>query len=509
MTVTDTAPAPAARGPGFRERLSGNTSAQIALRWLLVLVATVVAFWPTLGALVIEMRAQTAITYLPAVVLLVVIAAIGTSWRRGEELPIRDRQTDVIVGIVVLLVSLTFTVMSLRYATSYLTTHVDLLALWLFLLGSCILVFGLRPVARYKWPWLLLLMIFPVPYRVEVLLLGGGPWAAGGVMIAFGAVASGVATGRTLRRGLLGAAITTTVGVIVLVSLRNFHPSAPGWVYQTLPCVGAALVASAWLYVDYRRRHKDSWTPLGRDMIPVSVPRVGRPAWVIVVFAVGMFFIPIPSFGTTENTEVPGLNTRPPLVVPSNWVAGDVNEYDWITRLYGRGSIMTTQDLFQAKGSLAFDKFARPRKVVVNAIETRYPLRFDVYPFTFVYDLVGDRISESQPVALPHGVTGHLQTVVDDQSYLTFNRIFWQWNNGTRTQRVTVISVDNHDADAEFPRPEMTVARNLNTFVTVLFRGNSVTVDLEPQFKDRELLVQTAGDLINAQVDAIAEDDAR
>ena len=59
------------------------------------------------------------------------------------------------------------------------------------------------------------------------------------------------------------------------------------------------------------------------------------------------------------------------------------------------------------------------------------------------------------------------------------------------------------EPDAQFPSPQPTVIRNLNTFITVLFRGNSVVTDLEPQFKDKDLLIDCATDLINAQVDAI------
>ncbi|NED70232.1 hypothetical protein G3I15_55860, partial [Streptomyces sp. SID10244] len=132
----------------------------------------------------------------------------------------------------------------------------------MFLLGSSCLMFGLRPVARYRWVWLLLLMIWPVPYRVEVLTFGGGPLVAGGIMVAFGAAATAVATARTPRRGLFGAAIAGAVGAVALIGLRLVFPNASMMAYQTVPAVGAALVASAWLYIDYRRRQGDSWSPL-------------------------------------------------------------------------------------------------------------------------------------------------------------------------------------------------------------------------------------------------------
>ncbi|MGC5257453.1 hypothetical protein ACPXCG_13955 [Gordonia sp. DT218] len=504
MTV-DTAPAPAARGPGLRERIAQNPAAVVAFRWVFVVAATTLAFWTTLVAVIAEMRAQTIITYIPAAVVLVIIAAIGVSWRRGIELPIHDRQTDGIVGILLLLISITLKAMSLRYSGAYLTTHVDLLGLWMFLLGSCCLVFGLRPAARYRWAWFLLLVIFPVPYRVLVLPLGGGPFAAGAIMVVFGATATAVATARTPRRGLAGAAIAGVVGMLALVGVWALFPDAPRVVFQTVPAVGAALVASAWLYVDYRRQHGASWSPLGRPMYPVCVGKVGRPALVVVVLAIGMFFVPIPSYGNVPNQRVPGLDTRPPLIVPPGWVQGSVTGYDWVTRLYGRDAVMTSQDIYQSKGSLEFDKFARPRKIMANTIETSKPLSFQVYPVFFLADLVGDRFSKSIDVDLPHGVTARLQTVVDDESYLTYNRLYWLWNDGEHTQQVMLVSVDNHDPDAVFPSPDITVAHNLNTFLTVLFRGNSVTADLEPQFKDMDLLVGCAEDLINAQVDAIGK----
>ncbi|MDY6809563.1 MAG: hypothetical protein SW127_11155, partial [Actinomycetota bacterium] len=325
MTTT-AAPVPArgASGPGLRERFSQDISWVLGLRWALILLATAAAFWNTLGAIVIEMDAQTIITYLPAVLILVVIAATGVSWRRGVERPIHDRQTDVIVGVVLLFVSMTIKFLNLRYTDAYLVSHVDLLALWMFVLGSCCLVFGLRPVARYRWVWFLALMVFPVPYRIEVLVLHGGPMASGIVMVAFGAVATGVASARTRVRGLVGASIAAVAGTVGLIGVRTLAPDVRLWVYQTVPAVLAALVACAVLYVDRRRVPHVAWSPLGRPKYPPAVQRVGRPGLVIVAVAVATAFIPIPTFDGTTNTRIDGLDTRPPVLVPSGWVAGQV-----------------------------------------------------------------------------------------------------------------------------------------------------------------------------------------
>ena len=156
----------------------------ITLRWLFLIACTVLAFWNTIVAVVHELQAQTLILYVPVLIILCVIAAVGVSWQRVDEPPIYDRQTDVIVGMVLLVLALAMkSLVNPRYTRSYLTTHMDLLALWLFVLGAAILLFGLRPVARYRWVWLLFLLVFPVPVRAVLLSMGGTSRAAGFIMV--------------------------------------------------------------------------------------------------------------------------------------------------------------------------------------------------------------------------------------------------------------------------------------------------------------------------------------
>ena len=82
-----------------------------------------------------------------------------------------------------------------RYAMYFDLLRLDLVAMWMFVLSASVVLFGLRPVIRFAWVWALLLMVFPLPYYLIVILLGGSKVAAGvGTMVIAG-VATGIAVG--------------------------------------------------------------------------------------------------------------------------------------------------------------------------------------------------------------------------------------------------------------------------------------------------------------------------
>ena len=107
-------------------------------------------------------------------------------WRSGllagtaPNCPIHDRQTDMIVGTMGLVLALLIHgVLLQRYAMYFHLLRLDLVAMWLFVLSASIVLFGLRPVARFAWVWGMLLLVFPLPYYLLVIVLGGGRVAAG------------------------------------------------------------------------------------------------------------------------------------------------------------------------------------------------------------------------------------------------------------------------------------------------------------------------------------------
>ncbi|MCX2754275.1 MULTISPECIES: hypothetical protein [unclassified Gordonia (in: high G+C Gram-positive bacteria)] len=475
----------------------------VAARWLFLIGCTALGFWNTIVAIVDELMAQTLILYVPVLVVLALIAVIGVSWRTVDELPIYDRQTDVIVGIVVLILALAMKyLVNPRYARAYLTTHMDLLALWLFVFGAAVLLFGLRPVARYRWVWLLLVLIFPPPVRAVVLIMGGTSLAAGFVVVLMAVAATAIAVGRTWRRKLVAALLAGAVGLVALFVLDAL--GAPRNIVVPYPGLIAALATSAYMLVDYRRRGGRQWSPPEAGRIsPPKVPFVGRPGLVVLLVAVLLALCPTPPVGSNyQSNRYPQLGIGEPLVVPVGWRQESLGVYGWVSRLYGPGSVLIRQVLVQTRGNRAYDKFARPRRVVVDSVDSRRPLVLDVYPDIFRYDLSSERTSLPIEVDLSNGVRGRVWSVVDDERYLTYTALSWRWNNGNRTQQVMLWAVDNHEPEAYFPEPRITILANMNSLMTILLRGNSVLLDTDPQLKDEALLIGLAGELIRAQLGA-------
>lgn len=476
-------------------------------RWLVLIGCTVLGFWNTIEAVVDELMAQTLILYVPVLVVLCVIAATGVSWRRVDEPPIYDRQTDVIVGIVVLVLALSMKfLVNPRYARAYLTTHMDLLALWLFVLGAAVLLFGLRPVSRYRWAWLLFVLIFPLPARSVVVTLGGTSVAAGFVLVLMAVAATAVAVGQTWRRKAIAALMAGVVGLAALGVC--FALGAPRAVVVPVPALVAALATSWYMLFDYRRRGGRAWSPPRvADIAAPKVPAVGRPLLVVIAASILLALIPTPAVGSTwQSNRYPQLRIGEPLIVPTTWRQESVTAYEWVFRLYGPAAILHRQVLVQTRGSLAHDKFARPRRVVVDSVDSRRPLALEVYPDIFRYDLSDDRSSEPVEVSLPFGIRGRMWSVVDDARYLSYTVLSWWWNNGRRTQQIMVWAVDNHEPEAYFPEPRITILANLNSLLTILLRGNAVLLDTDPQLKDRGMLVELGADLVRDQLGMSRED---
>ncbi|MEP9417534.1 hypothetical protein ABLE92_24760 [Gordonia sp. VNQ95] len=475
----------------------------LTLRWVALVALTSIAFWRTIVAVVDEMRSLTIIICVPVLIVLAIIAAIGKSWRRAPEPPIYDRQTDVIVGLVIMLIAVAVQVMvNPRYGQAYLTTHMDLLALWLFFLAASIVMFGLRPVSRYRWVWLLALLIWPVPVRVVILTFGGGPVVAGAVMVVLAAVATLITVGRSGRRGAIGAGVALIVGMILLFIGDALLPGTRRAWLVVIPAIGSTLVASITMYVDYRVRHRLGWTPLGRGVHPPTLARVGRPAFVLIAVSVLLAFVPVPvKVGVWPSQTIPGMPLGQPLAIPADWRQESVQRYPWVTKLYGSASVMYRQLVIQAQGSPEFDKQSRPRRVAVDSVDTARPLSMQVYPYIFRYDLVGERASKSQEIPMPHGVRAWMWSIVDDARYLSYTVVSWWWNNGSKAQQVILWAVDNHEDDANFVQPQFTIGQNLNTMFTVLFRGNASIEDSTPTFKDRDLLQSLAWGIVDVQVD--------
>lgn len=180
MITVDTAPAgspsrgtPAARLGSWYADL--NPTVRVGLRWLLILACAVVAFWHSIIALVHTTLVGGIGGYVWTVPVIAVMTAAAVARRYRTELPIHDRQTDMIVAIMgLVLAGLIQLVLVPRFAEFFHLLRLDLVAMLLFILSSCIALFGLRPVARFGLVWALTFTVFSLPYYLVVLIIGGG-----------------------------------------------------------------------------------------------------------------------------------------------------------------------------------------------------------------------------------------------------------------------------------------------------------------------------------------------
>ena len=472
---------------------------QIIGRFVFIWVCAIFAFWSSLNNLFHQAMAGDLVGYALVIPLLGWLAMPGISRRRGLELPIHDRQTDMIVGFMGLVLSVLIqSILLQRYIRQYELLRLDLLAMWVFIVSSSVMLYGLRPVARFRWVWLMMLAVGPIFYHIMVVTLGGGRVAAGVVMLPVAAMATALAVGRTRRRALIGAALSVAAGGIVMFVIALVWRSAPVFVFQSVPAITATVLVAMSMF--YGRRRRDPSARFFNTIPQLSAKDVWIGAATVLAAAVAISFVPIPRLFVIGFDHDRTTTFDRPLNIPADWKSGATIEYPFARRLFGPEADMFRQTITQRAGDLKWDKLSRPRTVEVDSVTTHRPNSFAVYRNNVVYDLSATRSSDEMPVDLGHGVHGALYSVVDDRKLLTWTAVSWIWANNHEAQRITIISVDNHEANAIFPQPAEALVSNLNTLFTILFRGNSAVDDQDPTLKDADLLTALARELIADQL---------
>lgn len=475
---------------------------RIIFRWALIAVLTLVAFWTSFQSLLEESYSGSLVGYILAIPWLALLAAQGIARRRSGELPIHDRQTDFIIGFMGLVLALLIKgVLVGRYADEYHLIRLDLLAMWLFVVSAAVVLFGLRPVSRFALVWLLLLAVFPLVFRITITTLGGTRYAAGGVMVVLAAGATALAVGRTRRRGLIGAASTVVVGMSILLVMYVFFPTAPVMAYTQIPPLLATALVAETMYL-YSRRGTAK-TPMDRPINPLSAKTILLAVSMVTAFAVALSLISLPRSTAPPVLRDNALEFGTPLITPAGWQTTSVTEFDFVKRFFGRTSTLIRQRMLAEEGNPAWDKLSRPRTVIVDSVTTIRPVTFSVYPDNVIYDMTATRTSNGRKIDLGNDVIGELYTVVDDTLLVTWTKLTWTWRNRNAAQRITLLTVDNHDPDAPFPVPQDSLISNLNTLFTVLIRGNSVVDDNNPNFKDAGLLTVLGRELVDAQLEPV------
>jgi len=436
------------------------------------------------------------------VVVVGILVALGISRWHRTELPIHDRQTDVIVGTMGLVLALLINGVLLgRYALYFHLLRLDLVAMWLYVLSASIALFGLRPVTRFAWVWgMVLLLVFPLPYYLLVIVLGGTRVAAGAGTLVISGVGTGIALGRTFRRGLIGSLVAWVFGAAVLVVMTNFFYDAPLLAFQLIPAVTTMCVVGGGFFLLARLGAPKRL--LDRKVEPLAARQVWSAVPVVVAVGIGLSLMNLPpAVGVTPVAPLSAgaLRQGRPLTVPPGWHVTAERTYDWVHRLYGGGADLIRQQLTADTPNPQWDRLGRPRTVMADSITSHRPFSFNVYPARVLYDVAGSRLSTPRFVDLGSGVKGQMVSVVDDKLLVTWNALQFTWGDQQIAQRVTLFAVDNHDPLAPFPEPSGGVGPTLGTLMTILLRGNAADADRDPTFKDSELLAHVGRALVAAQ----------
>lgn len=505
--TTGTAEAPPAEGAGepprtFLQRYYLlHPFYRVSARWVLIIVLMVVAFHRSLLNIA-ELPQQGSIGgYVWTVFGASVLVAVAIARRKRTELPIHDRQTDIIVGLMGMgLALLIQSVLLPRYALYFLLLRLDLVAAWFFLVSTAVLLFGLRPVIRFSWVWVLLLLVFSLPYYLTVVTLGGSNTAAGAAALLIAGLGAGIALGPDYRRATLGSLAAWMVGFAVLAVIAVFFPDAPVLIFQQIPPYAAIIVVGVAGYLVARRGQPKRL--LERKVERIAAKQVWAAVPLVTVVAVVLAQFPLPKSVNSTVNDRPGgypLAQGLPLVIPPGWT-GRAEERFPANRLFGQGAVLVRQRIVADTGNPRWDKFARPRTVVVDSTVSERPYSFRAYPTKVFYGLTDARISDPREVALGDGVIGILVSVVDDELLVTWTSLQFTWGDEDLAQRVTLFAVDNHEPDAPFPEPTQNLFPVISTLLTLLFRGNAVLSQRTPSFKDAELLTVLGRALVAAQI---------
>ncbi|MEV6770180.1 hypothetical protein AB0N05_16305 [Nocardia sp. NPDC051030] len=480
------------------------TVTKASLWVLLIVIATAVAFWFSWVEIEEDVRYDSSIGFVFVLPVLAFFAAAGTALRRGGELPIHDRQTDIIVGIMGL--GLSAAILGLlvpRYRYQYELLHLDLTAAWLFVLSSAILLFGLRPVSRFWATWLLVLLLLPPRNQLLMIAFGGTKVAAGLVMVLLAGLAAAIGSGRTRKRALAGAAVALLVGGIALAVMAYGFPEASILAYQAIPSILGVFSASFVMYVDWRRG--SSLKPLDRKVKPLTAAQSRSAAVVVVVATIGLMVIPLPTQYAPNFTRMQGLVVDENPIVPPGWTLLGSQQYPWAHRYLGPSVTLTRQLIRADRGNPQWDKDSRRRRIVVDIVRSDNPNFIDRYPEFTLYLLSQPRITPPTMVDLGNGITGRINTVLDDRRLLSWTWLTWKWSGAGGAERISLIAADNHLPDAEFPQPQRSISANIENLMHEFLRGNAVVLDpnsdeveADTDHKDHEMLTTVAQSIVQS-----------
>lgn len=480
---------------GTRNLANARALRGLMWRWLVIAVLVGAGFWRSIARILEEISAGTESTHVLLVPACALILAIGAARRRVPELPIFDRQTDVIVGVVLAVVAVMLRVLVVpRYSSFNTLVHPDVAAAYVFAMSASVFLFGLRRTAHYWQAWGIVLIASPAVVRLLSHLAGGGDLGFALVLVPLAALCVGIGTGTSRTKAAVLSLTSVVVGYLVLALLNVVLGLDAAPVVQILPVVAALAVAIPGLH---RMPAEPGWERPSQ----VVAPREGlKYILLLVIVAAAISLVPLPPSTGDLVAEGPPGPSSAHLQVPPAWHEISQSPVEWAPSMFGPGATMNEQLLRSGEPRSDWDEKSRPRMVMAYTITANSRGIFGVFPVEMTFDTRRSRTSPAEFVELPHGIKARFRTVVDDSTYLTWSILSFLWcrTDGT-TQRIMLLSIDNHDYDASFPQPRPSTLSTAERLASILMRGNSAVTDEFSERKDLDMLSELGGDIVEAQ----------
>ena len=235
---------------------------------------------------------------------------------------------------------------------------------------------------------------------------------------------------------------------------------------------------------------------------------------VVALVAVAAAFV-LPAVPAQDQQPAPGdaasltvLDRTHAWPAARGWHITSTTPASWVHAYYGSGATWERQQLIADHGRRAWDRFARPRTIVVDTLTADRAQALSDFPVSTTYPIAANRSRAPATVDLGHGVTGQLYDTVDDDRALTFTMLTLTWTvrtaAGTKAQRVTLLSSDDHRAGAYFPPAEPSLGESVRAALKRIVRGDATALDTNTQPKDASMLVSAARSLVTTVADGPA-----
>lgn len=466
-------------------------------RGIILLVCTGLAFYDTFAQIFADAEDGAASYSLTALLMSVVLIA-GLDRRHIRALNIHDREVDIIIGIMALVLAVSVKIELLpRFVLWDVLLRLDRCALLIFLFGACGLFYGMR-ATLYFWPGWLLLFLYGAPVFLITSVIFGGGWTGPAMATVIGlAFAIAVAADRKPLPSLVVGMVTFGLGAAITYAVASIvgPDVTPPMQTTQLPGVVATLIVVA----NKLQKNPRQWFFRRRE------PAVRSVKWATALVLIASVVMALGNLARSP-AETPILNDGPQEVssagvaTPAGWTVTDTTTYTWAPRYFGPGSSLQREMMTADSDNPQWDSEGRERTVAVDTLRAAEHYQARTFGNETLYSTVNGRQSDPVIVDLGHDVQAEVYTILDESDFLTYTKLTFAWTREDDVvENISVIAVDDHRPEAHFPALAPSLGRLLTQIVTILFRGNAVTIDSNTTFKDLDLVTDVGRGIVNAE----------